>query len=180
MGKHPAIYAEEIIMDILQLIDRLEELFNDAKAVPFTHNVIVDEDRMLELIDQMRISIPDEVKKAQQVIAQRDRVMAQAQEEANRTLEIARQKADGFVQKDIIVQEAQRRAEQILAQARADAEATRVEADNYVVDALMQLQDQLTRLTTQVNNGIRTVQEEQARKAISAPASVSLPEKATK
>ena len=43
-------------MDILQLIDRLEELFNDAKAVPFTHNVIVDEDRMLELIDQMRIA----------------------------------------------------------------------------------------------------------------------------
>jgi len=45
-------------MDILQLIDRLEELFNDAKAVPFTHNVVVDEDRMLEIIDQMRIVIP--------------------------------------------------------------------------------------------------------------------------
>ena len=45
-------------MDILQLIDRLEELFNNAKAVPFTHNVVVDEDRMLELIDQMRIAIP--------------------------------------------------------------------------------------------------------------------------
>ena len=49
-------------MDILQLIDRLEELFNAAKAVPFTHNVLVDEDRMLELIDQMRIAIPEEVK----------------------------------------------------------------------------------------------------------------------
>ncbi|MBK8782991.1 MAG: hypothetical protein IPO22_14550 [Anaerolineales bacterium] len=58
----------------------MEELFNDAKAVPFTHNVIVDEDKMLELIDQMRIAIPEEVKKAQQVVAQRDRVMAQAQE----------------------------------------------------------------------------------------------------
>jgi hypothetical protein len=46
-------------MDILQLIDRLEELFNDAKAVPFTHNVVVDEDKMLELIDQMRIAIRD-------------------------------------------------------------------------------------------------------------------------
>ena len=152
-------------MDILQLIDRLEELFNDAKAVPFTHNVIVDEDRMLELIDQMRISIPEEVKKAQQVVAQRDRVMAQAQEEANRTLDIARQKADQLTQKDMIVQEAQRRAEQILAQARADAEATRVEADNYVVDNLMQLQDQLARLTNQVNNGIRTVQDDQMRKS---------------
>jgi regulator of protease activity HflC (stomatin/prohibitin superfamily) len=167
-------------MDILQLIDRLEELFNDAKAVPFTHNVIVDEDRMLELIDQMRISIPEEVKKAQQVVAQRDRVMAQAQEEANRTLDIARQKADQLTQKDMIVQEAQRRAEQILAQARADAEATRIEADNYVVDNLMQLQDQLARLTNQVNNGIRTVQEDQLRKSAISSASVSISEKEEK
>jgi regulator of protease activity HflC (stomatin/prohibitin superfamily) len=167
-------------MDILQLIDRLEELFNDAKAVPFTHNVIVDEDRMLELIDQMRISIPEEVKKAQQVVAQRDRVMAQAQEEANRTLDIARQKADQLTQKDMIVQEAQRRAEQILAQARADAEATRIDADNYVVDNLMQLQDQLSRLTNQVNNGIRTVQEDQMRKSTVSSASVSVSEKEEK
>ena len=108
-------------MDILQLIDRLEELFNAAKAVPFTHNVIVDEDRMLELIDQMRIAIPEEVKKAQQVMAQRDRVMAQAQEEANRTLQLARDKADQLTQKDMVVQEAQRRADQIISQARGEA-----------------------------------------------------------
>ena len=167
-------------MDILQLIDRLEELFNDAKAVPFTHNVIVDEDRMLELIDQMRISIPEEVKKAQQVVAQRDRVMAQAQEEANRTLDIARQKADQLTQKDMIVQEAQRRADQIVSQARAEAESTRVDADNYVVDNLMQLQDQLARLTNQVNNGIRTVQEDQMRKSTVSSASVSVSEKEEK
>src|SRR3989304_3565353 len=152
-------------MDILQLIDRLEELFNDAKSVPFTHNVVVDEDRMLELIDQMRIAIPEEVKKAQQVVAQRDRVMAQAQEEANRTLTLAREKADQMSQKDMIVQEAQRRAEQIVSQARAEAEATRADADNYVIDTLMQLQDQIAKLSGQVSNGIRMVQEDQMRKA---------------
>jgi hypothetical protein len=65
-------------MDILHLVDRLEELFNDCFAIPLTNNVIVNEDRMLEIIDQMRISIPDEVKNAQQIIAQRDRVLAQA------------------------------------------------------------------------------------------------------
>ena len=152
-------------MDILQLIDRLEELFNDAMAVPFTHNVIVDEDKMLELIDQMRIAIPEEVKKAQQVVAQRDRVMAQAQEEANRTLQIARDKADQLVQKDMIVQEAQRRADQIVNQARGEAEATRVDADNYVIDTLMQLQDHIAKLSSQVSNGVRMVQEDQMRKA---------------
>ncbi|MCL4268373.1 MAG: hypothetical protein KJZ72_02455 [Anaerolineales bacterium] len=151
-------------MDILQLIDRLEELFNDAKAVPFTHNVVVDEDKMLELIDQMRIAIPEEVKKAQQVVAQRDRVMAQAQEEANRTIQIARDKADQLVQKDMISQEAQRRADQILAQARAEAETIRADADNYVLDTLMQLQDQIAKMSNQVANGIRMVQEDQMRK----------------
>jgi len=152
-------------MDILQLIDRLEELFNAAKAVPFTHNVVVDEDRMLELIDQMRIAIPEEVKKAQQVMAQRDRVMAQAQEEANRTLQLSRDKAEQMVQKDMIMQESQRRADQIVAQARAEAEATRIDADNYVVDTLMQLQDQIAKLNGQVSNGIRMVQEDQMRKS---------------
>ncbi len=163
-------------MDILQLIDRLEELFNDAKAVPFTHNVVVDEDRMLELIDQMRITIPEEVKKAQQVVAQRDRVMAQAQEEANRTLQLARDKADQMTQKDMIAQEAQRRADQIIAQARAEAEATRADADNYVIDTLMQLQDQVAKVSNQVSNGIRMVQEDQMRKA----GSVDVTDKAEK
>jgi vacuolar-type H+-ATPase subunit H len=90
--------------------------------------------------------------------------MAQAQEEANRTLQIARDKADQLVQKDIVTQEAQRRADQILAQARAEAEGVRADADNYVLDTLMQLQDQIAKVSNQVNNGVRMVQEDQMRK----------------
>ncbi len=155
-------------MDILQLIDRLEELFNESKAFPFTHSVVVDEDRMLEIIDQMRIVIPDEVKKAQQILSQRDRFLAQAQEEADRTIALAREKAEQVAARDNIVQEAQRRAEQIISQARADAEATRRDADDYVVQTLLSLQDNLEKLLNQVHNGVRTVQEDQMRKAIPA------------
>jgi prolyl oligopeptidase PreP (S9A serine peptidase family) len=164
-------------MDILQLIDRLEELFNEAKAVPFTHNVVVDEDRMLEIIDQMRIVIPDEVKKAQQVLSQKDRVMAQAQEEADRTLVLAREKAEQVAAKDNIVVEANRRAEAIVNQARADAEATRRDADDYVVDTLVQLQDNLEKILNQVRNGVLTLQQERVRRGV--PAS-SVPEKVEK
>jgi hypothetical protein len=165
---------EEYLMDILQLIDRLEELFNESKNIPLTRNVMVDEDRMLDIIDQMRIAIPEEVKKAQQLLGQRDRVLAQAQEEANRTLEIARQKAEQMVAKDMVTIEAQRKAEQIIAHARAEAENTRGDADEYVINSLMQLQDELERITNQVNNGIQTVQDEQARRA-PAPNPVSQP-----
>jgi F0F1-type ATP synthase membrane subunit b/b' len=166
-------------MDILQLIDRLEELFNDAKAVPFTHNVVIDEDRMLEIIDQMRIVIPDEVKKAQQILGQHDRFLAQAQEEAERTIALAREKAEQMAMKDNIVVEAQRRGEQIINQARADAEATRHEADNYIVETLLNLQDQLEKTLSQIQNGVRTVQDEQMRKSMSTSSS-GIPEKTTK
>src|SRR5512135_1222443 len=165
-------------MDILQLIDRLEELFNEARAVPFTHNVVVDEDRMLEVIDQMRIVIPDEVKKAQQVLSQRDRFMAQAQEEADRTVALARDKAEQIAAKDNIVVEAQRRADQILAQARADADATRRDADDYVVDTLVHLQDTMEKILNQVRNGVITVQEDQLRKPVGN--SPPVPEKVQK
>src|SRR5512134_2038084 len=121
-------------MDILHLVDRLEELLNGSRAFPLTHNVIVDEDRMLDIIDQMRVAIPDEVKKAQQLLAQRDRILAQAQEEANRTLAIAREKSDQLLERDAIVQAAQARADQVLNQARGEAEKIRREADGYVVD----------------------------------------------
>ncbi len=166
-------------MDILQLIDRLEELFNEARAVPFTHNVVVDEDRMLEVIDQMRIVIPDEVKKANQVLSQRDRFLAQAQEEADRTIALARDKAEQIAARDNIVIEAQRRAEQIIAQARADADATRRDADDYVVDTLVQLQDSMEKILNQVRNGVITVQQDQLRKAPLAP-NAGVPEKAQK
>ena len=159
-------------MDILQLIDRLEELFNESKSIPLTRNVMVDEDRMLDIIDQMRITIPEEVKKAQQLLGQRDRVLAQAQEEANRTLELARQKADQMVTKEMVAQEASRRAEQIIVQARNEAENIRADADDYAMNSLTQLQDELQRITNQVSNGVRLLRDELAKRE---SASVSQP-----
>jgi len=149
-------------MDILHLIDRLEELFNNSRPIPLTHNVIVDEDKFLDIIDQMRISVPEEVKKAQQVFSQKDRVMAQAQEEANRTLQLAREKADTLVEKEALVQDSQRRAGQIIDQARSEAENIKTGADQYALDILMGLQTELTRLTNQAQNGVQVLIQKKA------------------
>jgi cell division septum initiation protein DivIVA len=147
-------------MDILHLIDRLEEILNESRPFPFTHNVFVDEDRVLDIIDQMRVAIPDEVKKAQQLLAQRDRLLAQAQEEANRTLSLAREKSEQLVDRDAIVQAAQTRADQIITQAHADVANTKGEADQYALDTLTRMEIEMDRVLTQVRNGIRVLQEE--------------------
>jgi vacuolar-type H+-ATPase subunit H len=146
-------------MDILHLVDRLEELFNNSRAIPLTHNVIVDEDKFLDLIDQMRISVPEEVKKAQEVYTKKDRFMAQAQEEASRTLQLAREKANDLVDKEALVSDAKRRAEQIIEQARMDAENVKAGADQYAQESLMNLEQAMEQLLTQVRNGVQVLEQ---------------------
>ncbi len=147
-------------MDILHLVDRLEELFNESRPIWFTHSVVVDEDRMLDLIDQMRITIPEEIKKAQQLLAQKDRILAQAQEEANRTLALAREKSDKLVEQDPTTLAAQARAEQIIAQSRVECEKTKRDADEYVLQTLASLQAELEKSLNQVRNGVIALQAE--------------------
>jgi hypothetical protein len=146
------------IMDILHLVDRLEELFNESRPIPLTHSVIMDENRLMDIIDQMRVSIPDEIKKAQQINVQRDRILAQAQEEANRTLALAREKSEKMVERNELTQASQARRDQIIEQARREALLTQKEADRYVVETLTNLESELTRALTQVQNGIKTLE----------------------
>ena len=67
-------------MDILHLVDRLEQLVNEGRRLPLSNKVMVDEQKIWDLIDQMRISVPEEVKKAKRTNQERDRIIAQAHE----------------------------------------------------------------------------------------------------
>src|SRR5690606_41949220 len=89
--------------------------------MPFTPYTMIEEQRALELIDQMRISIPEEIEKAKRVIRERDRIMAQANEEAARIRDLAREKSETLIQRDAITQAAQARAQSIIEQSRREA-----------------------------------------------------------
>lgn len=147
-------------MDILHLVDRLEELFNNSRPIPLSRSVVVDENAFMDIIDQMRISIPDDIKKSQQIIAQKDRILAQAQEEANRTLALAREKSEKMIEKSDVYLAAQAKADQITEQARREAGQTQLDADRYVVETLTKLEAEMNRILAQVRNGIRTLQAE--------------------
>jgi len=147
-------------MDILHLVDRLEELFNQSRPIWLTHSVIVDEDRMLDIIDQMRVAIPEEIKKAQSIITQRDRILAQAKEEANRTISLAREKAEKSLTDNEMIQSAKIKADQIIEQAHKEAAESQREADKYILDTLTNLEIHIDRMLSQVRNGISTLQSD--------------------
>ena len=148
-------------MDILHLIDRLESLVTESFHVPLTSNVMVAEDAFLDIIDQMRISIPEEVKLAKRTESERERLLIQAQEEANRLVEMAREKAKGMTNEHDLVKFARQRAQEIEQEAQQHAKELLAETDEYIVGQLGELEEQLMKTLTTVRNGLRQVREGQ-------------------
>lgn len=149
-------------MDILHLVDRLEALVNEGRRLPLSNRVMVDEQKIWDAIDQMRISIPEEVKRAKRTNQERDRILAQAHEEAARIVELAREDAARQAEQHEVAKAAEARAETILARARTDAESLRADADEYVLQVLGQLAQDLERALNEVRNGIARVQQDHA------------------
>jgi len=149
-------------MDIQHLVDRLEQNLNDSYRVPLSAYLLVHEDRIFSIIDQMRVSVPEEVKRANRIEAEKDRILAQAHEEAERIRGLAKKEAAELVQRDAVLSTAQQRADNILERGRRDAEALRHDADAYVVEVLVKLEDDLLRSLDVVRNGLHKVQDETA------------------
>jgi hypothetical protein len=148
-------------MDIQHLIDRLEQVLTESRRIPLSANLLVDEDRLFNIIDQMRVSIPEEVKRANRVEAEKDRILAHAQEEAERIRELAKHEATDLVRRDTVMVSAQGRADTILERARRDAEMMRQESDVYALDVLAKLEEDMLRSLSVIRNGMRKLEGEQ-------------------
>ena len=147
-------------MDILHLIDRLEALLNEGTHPPLTKKVMLDEQRAWELIDQMRIAIPEEVKKAKRINQERDRIIAQANEEATRIIELAKEQAAQLATDNEVTKAAQARAGTIVERAQREAEALKLDADDYTVQVLGKLEEDLAKAIGIVRNGLLKLQQD--------------------
>src|SRR5512142_929860 len=132
-----------IAIDILYLVDRLEALLSKGWRVPMTSKTMIDEDEFLDIVDQMRIAIPEEIKLAKKMQQDRERVLAQTQEEAARILALAKEDSARLTNDHSIVKSAQERANQVEQQAKADAAAIRAGADQYATEVLREIQARL-------------------------------------
>jgi vacuolar-type H+-ATPase subunit H len=125
--------------------------------VPFSDRLLIDEEACRSVIDQMRVSVPDMIKQAERMLGERDRIIAQANEEASRIVQNARLQATEMVETQELTIAAQRRSDEVLARAEQEAAAMRVEADDYALNSLRALAQQLDRLHREVDNGIQAL-----------------------
>lgn len=148
-------------MDILYLVDRLEEITKAGKRLPLRNYRAVNEAEIWPLLDQMRISIPDEVRRAERIIREKERTLAQAHEEAERIVALARKEAARLSAEHTIAQTAEGRATVIRERAEREADGIRAGADHYAFDVLCRLEQELKRTLTVVENGIRKIEVDQ-------------------
>src|SRR5882762_4556007 len=80
-------------MDVLVLIDKLDDLVHNAKPVPLTDQVRVDKEEIYDILDQMRATIPEEIKQARWIVKERQEMLAEAKREAERIVKEGRARA---------------------------------------------------------------------------------------
>lgn len=141
-------------MDVVYLLERLEELLSSGSRVPFSSRVLIDEQECLDVVDQIRHALPEELKMARQIVKEREQLIAEAHERANRILERAELQIAQRVDEHAVVRAAEERAQSLLRRAEQEAAEIRRQADDYAFRVLSSLDRRLRQVQHVVQEGL--------------------------
>ena len=156
--------------DILYLIDRLENLIASSRKMPMVSQILVKETDIFSIIDQMRVSIPDEIKQARRVIQEKERILAQAQADASTLLARAREETERAMNREGLLRAAEARSKEMVQQAEEHSQAVvrraeeqneqlKTDADNYVAETLRNLRDHLANIEMDISRSILSIEK---------------------
>ncbi|MDR5658306.1 ATPase [Serpentinicella sp. ANB-PHB4] len=137
-------------MDVLKLLEEIEDILDSAASIPLSQKVLVDKKEILELVKDIRVQLPDEIKQAKWIKDERQKIIVEAQNEADTMLLEANKHINSLVEKDEITKQANAKAEQIIAQAKGDAKEMRLGARHYADEVLGDVEGSLSSLITTV------------------------------
>jgi cell division septum initiation protein DivIVA len=146
-------------MDIQFLVERLEALVVNARKLPMTNQIILEQASVLDLIDQMRVAIPEEVKQARRIVQESDRVLQKAREESEQIIGAAQEQAAILLQDQSILRQAEQRSEDLEQQSQSKADETMRGADQYASDVLIRLESDLVKTLSIVKKSLEVLEE---------------------
>ena len=157
-------------MDILYLVDRLENLIAGSRKMPLVNQILIKEGDILNIVDQMRTSIPDEIKQARRIIQEKERILAQAQADATTLLTRAREETERAMNREGLLRAAEARSQELVRQAEEQAHTVikkagehsdllKSDADNYVAETLRNLRDHLASIEMDISRSIISIEK---------------------
>ena len=156
------------LLSVIDAVDQLEDALSHARRLPLSTSVVVNEDEALELVDRIRLALPEELVQARHLQQDRERILGAADDEAERVLARAEQQAQqlladageraaAMLAQHRLTEQARAHAETLVAESEARAATVRAEADGYVRDVMANLEEQLMRALATVRRGMETL-----------------------
>ena len=138
-------------MDILKLIDEIEDIIETGGTVPFTKKVMIDSEELLDIIREIRIRIPEEIKQATLIKEEKQKILADAQNDADNILNNAEYKLEEMIGEEDITKIAQERAKEIIVNAQKNAKEIRLGSMDYADNLLLETQENLKEMIILIN-----------------------------
>ena len=135
-------------IELDDLIDELEDALAEGRRVPFSGRLMVDEERILDIIDRMRVAVPEELKQARRVIGEQERLLSEARAQVQQAME-----------EQGLLAAVQAERARLLDEAARDAQGVRAGADDYARQVLEELEQRLARLSASVQNGLKELRQ---------------------
>lgn len=155
-------------MEILKMIDLLEDKVEQTKTIPLLNRALIDREELLAAIEEIRISIPEDMKQAKLIKDERKRILAEAQSEAEDIIAAAKIKTEKMVDEHEITKKAYEQANQIVAAAQKNSRELRMGARQYVDSLFAETDAKLTKAQSIIRKARADVRQEASKTAIAA------------
>ncbi len=133
-------------IELDDLIDELEDVLAEGRRIPFSGRLMIDEERILDIIDRMRMAVPEELKQARRIVQEQERLLKEAQQRVEQALD-----------EQGLLAEVEAERDRLLHLAEQEAADVRAGADEYAREVLEELDGQLLKLLTNVRNGLESL-----------------------
>ncbi|MEU5743187.1 cell division initiation protein [Streptomyces tendae] len=140
-------------MDVQNKLDEITAMVSGARAMPMSASCVVNRAELLSMLEELRAELPGSLAQAQELIGDREQMVAQARQEADRIIESAHAERGSLIADTEVARRSQAEADRILAEARQEAEEVRAEADDYVDSKLANFEVVLTKTLGSVGRG---------------------------
>ncbi|ADG82930.1 ATPase [Thermincola potens] len=152
-------------MDILDVLNELEEVIEESTKLPLVGKVLVDDELILDMIDHIRTSLPEEMRQAKAIVLEREKILEEAKLEAQRIIKEAKEEIAKMAGQDEIVKQAQEQAQAIVEQTNAVAREIKIGAYQYSDDLLKHVEEVLEKSLLQVRSGRAELQAQPQKQA---------------
>ena len=142
---------------LISIVDFLEETIEDTKAIPFVHKAFYDKNELLEIVEQIRLRYPEELKQAQYVIENRQKILDEAQREADEIIRKTADKVNLMLNDHEITRKANEKAAEIMENAQNESRSMRLATKEYVAKNLNELENTISAALQKVRDDKRTI-----------------------